>query len=221
MQNQSICLPRYKPKRKKTEKPKPFAHNSDVHSSNLEVELTDLPEDSSSRGRRSGDSMSSVVDEGCMGEGEVEEDFWAWLRQTVLGEAVVYSNQSLPILITRKEEVDVLIAQQKADVCLAELRRKTEKCEDGYLWEDGVLVHLKQVNHGREWTLVVVPFCRCREVIDLGHRGLARGHYSHNKMMASLTQHFTWPGLRKNVKSTVAAARNARKQTDSSNQKPC
>ena len=139
--------------------------------------------------------MSAVVDERCMGEDEKEEDtLGSGLAECLRLEAVVYSNQPLPILNRRREEVDMLIDQQKAGVSL--MRRKAEKCEDGYLWEDGVLV----------WTRVVVPSCRHREVIDVGHRGLARRHFSH-KIVVNLTQHLTWSGLRKDVRSTVAISR--------------
>ena len=126
-------------------------------------------------------------------------------------ETGVHSNQPLPILSKGKEGVDELITQQKADSTLAEMRRKAEKREDGYLWEDGVLVHVKLVDPRREWMRVVVPYCRRREVIDVGHRGLAGGHFSHNKMVASITQHLTWPGLRKDVKAYCSACLECQK----------
>ena len=139
-------------------KPKPIAQNSDIHSSNLEVELTDLPEEDGSstippaEEGASGDNASAVVDEGCMEEDEEKEDSSSSGETVCLRlEAVVCSDQHLPILNRGKAEVDTLSTQQKADVNLAEMGRKAEKREDEYLWEDGVLVHSKLGDHGREW----------------------------------------------------------------------
>ena len=58
---------------------------------------------------------------------------------------------------------------------------------------------------------VAVPYCRRREVIDVGHRGLAGGHFSHNNMVASITQHFTWTELRKDVKAYCSACLECQK----------
>ena len=69
----------------------------------------------------------------------------------------------------------------------------------------GVLVDVKLVDPGREWMRVVVPYCRRQDVIDVGHNTLAGGHFSHNKMVASITQDFTWPGLRRDVKAYCSA----------------
>ena len=85
----------------------------------------------------------------------------------------------------------MLIAQLEADDSLLEERKNAESCRDGYLYEEGVLTHIKLAEPGREWRRVVVPFCRRREVLDVGHRGMKGGHFYHNKMADSLTQHFT------------------------------
>ena len=109
--------------------------------------------------------MSAVADEGCMAEDEEEKDFsGSGEAERLRLEAVVYSHQPLPVFSRGKEEINVLIDQQKADVSLAEMRRMAEKCEDRHLWEDDVLVHIKLVDRGREWTRVVVLFCRRWEV---------------------------------------------------------
>ena len=165
-------------------------------------------------------------DEGCMREDEgrmreieeymrddeIEEDTSGLGEADFLNglETGVHSDHPLPILSKGKEGVDELIIQQKADSTLAEMRRKAEKREDGYLWQDGVLVHVKLVDPGREW-MRVVPYCRLREVIDVGHSGLAGRHFSQNKMVASITQHFTWPGLRKDVKAYCSACLECQK----------
>ena len=64
------------------------------------------------------------------------------------------------------------------------------------MYADGVLVHVNVADPGREWTRVVVPTPRRREVLDVAHRGLAGSHFSYNRMVGSLRQYFTWPGMR-------------------------
>ena len=49
---------------------------------------------------------------------------------------------------------------------------------------------------------------RRREVLDIAHRGLAGGHFSHNRMVGSLRQYFTLPGM---LGATVVPAQNDRK----------
>ena len=66
--------------------------------------------------------------------------------------------------------------------------------------KNGVLVHSKMSDVGKEWLRVVVPSDRRQQVLDVAHKGLAGGHFSHNKMVASLQPHFTWPGIRKDAR---------------------
>ena len=110
------------------------------------------------------------------------------------------SEQPLPTLAKGKAEVLALTTQQKEDGMLNEMRCRADRQEDGYFYQGGVLVHSKLADPGREFTRVVVPSCRRKEILDAGHRGLAGGHFSHNKMVSMITQHFTWPGLRKDVR---------------------
>ena len=42
-------------------------------------------------------------------------------------------------------------------------------------------------------------------MLDVDHRGLIVGHFSHNKMADSLSQHFTWPGIRKDIRAYRSA----------------
>ena len=67
------------------------------------------------------------------------------------------------------------------------------------MYADGILVHVNVADPGREWTRVVVPTPRRKEVLDVAHRGLANGHFSHNIMVGSLRQYFTWPGMRRDA----------------------
>ena len=57
-------------------------------------------------------------------------------------------------------------------------------------------MHVKLVDPQKKLSRIVVPSCRRKEVLDIGHRSLVGGHLSHNKMFAILSHHFTWPGIR-------------------------
>ena len=93
------------------------------------------------------------------------------------------------------------------------------------LKKGGVLVHKKGSELGKKWLRVVVPSVRRQQILDLAHKGLAGGHFLHNKMVASLQPHFTWPGIRKDTRqycstgSIVALALNVKGQADTSNRK--
>ena len=102
------------------------------------------------------------------------------------GEGVKLSDQPLPDLCKGREEVRVLGQQQQNDASLRERRKKRKEQTNGYVYADGVLVHVKVADPGREWTRVVVPTPRRRMVMDVAHMGLAGGHFSHNRMVGSL-----------------------------------
>ena len=82
---------------------------------------------------------------------------------------------------------------------------------NGYVYADGVLVHVKVADPGREWTREVVPTPRRREVLDVDHRGLSGGHFSHNRMVGSLRQYFTWPGVRRDARSYCSSCLGCQK----------
>ena len=115
------------------------------------------------------------------------------------------SDLPLPALGKDTEEILALIKQQSEDGSLTELRGKGKEGIDGYMLDEGVLVHMKLADPGRQWTRVVVPTCRRKEILDVGNRGLAGGHFSHNKMDISLSQHFIWPGLGKDARAYCSA----------------
>ena len=155
------------------------------------------------------------ADEVSSKEGAITEDPSASMEEGWLGgvasELVVHdvlegsegrlqSDQLLPNLTKGTGEVRELIAQQQADGLLGGLRKCAEKGEDGYFTKNGVLVHSKMSDVGKEWLRVVVPSDRRQQVLDVAHKGLAGGHFSHNKMVASLQPHFTWPGIRKDAR---------------------
>ena len=88
------------------------------------------------------------------------------------------------------------------------MRSKARKQEDGYC--SGVLVHVKLGDPQKELSRIVVPSCRREEVLDIGNRGLVGGHFSHNKMFAILSHHFTWPG--KDIRAYSRDCRNVKRQ---------
>ena len=49
-------------------------------------------------------------------------------------------------------------------------------------------------------------------MLDLGHRGLVAGHFSHNKMRPSLTEHFTWPGKKQDIKEYCTSCPECQKK---------
>ena len=122
-----------------------------------------------------------------------------WEGPLVLVEKVVLNgleggqscDQPIPLFSNSEEEVKKLFTQQEEDSSLLEMRSKAGKQEDGYCRENGVLVHVKLVDSQKELSRIVVPSCRRKEVLDIGHRGLVGGHFSHNKMFAILSHDFT------------------------------
>ena len=42
-------------------------------------------------------------------------------------------------------------------------------------------------------------------MLDIGHRGLIGGYFSHNKMADSWSQQITWPGIRKDIRAYCSA----------------
>ena len=105
-----------------------------------------------------------------------------------------------PSLVNSREEVASLVAQQQRDGSQKDSWRKAGKGEEGHCTDNGVLIHVKATNLGRELVRVVVPKERRLHLLDLGHRGLVAGHFSHNKMRPALTEHFTWPGIKQDIK---------------------
>ena len=153
-----------KPKRKESERPKPGPVVADTQLPDLEVELADLPEEASPNTNPPRKEVTSTEvsasDEGGEDDSALEEE--GRLSGGLEGECS--SDHPISTLGKGKEEVNTLIAQQKADDSLMEARKNAESRRDGHLY-DGVLTHIKLAEPGREWTRVVVPFCR-REVLD-------------------------------------------------------
>ena len=112
----------------------------------------------------------------------------------------------IPVLCQGPEEVRQLVEHQKVDVLLSEVRKKAENQVEGFMInKNGVLLHTKVAYLGREFTRIVVPSPRRRDILDSAHNGVVGGHFSHNKMMSNLERYFIWPGLRRDVKDFCAA----------------
>ena len=48
-------------------------------------------------------------------------------------------------------------------------------------------------------------------MLALGHSGLVAGHFSHNKMRPALTEHFTWPGIKQDIKEYCTSSLECQK----------
>ena len=133
---------------------------------------------------------------------EVEADNLTGLES----EDIEACDQPLPTLVEGQEEAKVLARQQMEDDSLSDLRKKGVEQEGGLMFDgNGVLVQVKLIIPGKAVQRVVVPQLRRREILELTHKGLVGGHFSHKKMTECLLQHFTWPGLRSEVKRYCAA----------------
>ena len=117
-----------------------------------------------------------------------------------------------PSLVNSREELASLVAQQRRDESLKDSWRKAGKGEEGYCMDNGVLIHVKATNLGRELVRVVVPQQRRLHLLYLGHRGLVAGHFSHNKMRPALTEHFTWPGIKQDIKEYCTSCSECQKK---------
>ena len=134
--------------------------------------------------------------------GTVEADCLSGLSE----DGTMAGDQHLPTLTEGLGEVRELARLQELDDSLSEWRRKGVEQEEGFMLDGNeVLLQTKFIIPGREVHRVVVPTFRRREILEVAHRGLAGGHYSHKKMVECLLQHFTWPGLRGDVKRYCVA----------------
>ena len=86
------------------------------------------------------------------------------------------------------------------------MRKKGEEQVEGFMLDgNGILVQVKFITLGREVQRVVVPTPRRRQILEITHKDLIGGHYSHKRMIECLLHNFTWPGLRRDVKMYCVA----------------
>lgn len=138
------------------------------------------------------------VDEEDEAEEEGNGEDWLTVGSERDGEQM--SDLPLPVLANDKEELRELRQLQQEDGSLSDMRKRAKKGDKGYGYNDGILIQTIFQDPGQEWVRVVVPKLRRREVLDAGHRGLAGGHFSHNRMTGSIRRSFTWPGMIRDVR---------------------
>ena len=102
----------------------------------------------------------------------------------------------MPELTDSEEDRKALIEQQKGDKTLASVRAWAERGQ-GYGFQDGIIVHSQESEHGEEWKCVVVPIERRREISKLSHSStydgralLSEKNRRHTKERRKV---FTWP----------------------------
>ena len=143
-------------------------------------------------------------------EAEVEEEISDKIMPeaegiVLQGECEEGSAPPLPILTESKEEIASLIAQQLADESLKHMMSWAKEKEKGFDVVDGVLVSVMFRDPGIECVRVVVPKVRRKEILDVAHRGLVGGHFSHNRMVATMRNVFTWPGMNRDTRDYCRA----------------
>ena len=205
--------PKVKPKPIERQVKSPKTSTTGNPGPSLRVQLGDEREEECINNSPGEDEVSATTDEYASVGGDEEEDPSVLVEEVVLNglEEGQSCDQPTPVLSNSEEEVRKLVTQQEEDSSLLEMSNKAAKQEDGYCWENGVLVHVKLVEPQKELSRIVVPSCRRKEVLDIGHRGLVGGHFSHNKMFAILSHHFTWPGIRKDIRSYCRACPECQK----------
>ena len=111
----------------------------------------------------------------------------------------------------------LLVKQQREDATLASLRELADHLENGYKYEDELLIHEEFDEMGTGWKRIVVPTGRRPAVLSLAHSSSMSGHFGIKKTTARIRKHFTWPGISSDVKTRCTtcpqcqmAARNDR-----------
>ena len=107
----------------------------------------------------------------------------------------------VPLLAEDDSEKQDLIRQQGADESLANIRTWAENGENGYAYQEGVLIHTVENEHGELWRRLVVPRERRNEIMRIAHSSLTGGHFSSRKTEGSLKRVFTWPGISRDAKN--------------------
>ena len=71
----------------------------------------------------------------------------------------------------------LLMEQQKVDESLAIVARMADRNENGYKYEEGLVVHIEVDELGTAWTRVVKPKCRRQSILALEHSNPMGGHF--------------------------------------------
>ena len=70
-----------------------------------------------------------------------------------------------------------LIEQQKSDGTLESMRGWAKSSERGYGFQNRIIVHREATEHGEEWTRIVVPNIRRKDILKLSHSSLTGGPF--------------------------------------------
>ena len=161
--------PKVKPKPIEREAKSPKTSTTGNPGPSLRVQLGDGREEESINNSPGEDEVSATTDEYASVGGDEEEDPSVLVEEVVLNrlEEGQSCDQPIPVLSNSEEEVRKLVTQQEEDSSLLEMSNKAAKQEDGYCWENGVLVHVKLVEPQKELSRIVVPSCRRKEVLDI------------------------------------------------------
>ncbi len=95
----------------------------------------------------------------------------------------------------------LLMEEQKKDESLAMVTRMADRNENGYKYEEVLVVHFEVDQLGTAWTRVVMPKCRHQSILALAHSNPMGGHFGVKRTNARVRKHFTWPGLSVDIKS--------------------
>ena len=95
----------------------------------------------------------------------------------------------------------LLMEQQKKDESLAMVTRMANRNENGYKYEEGLVVHIEVDELGTAWTRVVMTKCKRQSILALAHSNPMGGHFRVKRTTARVRKHFTWPGLSVDIKS--------------------
>ena len=105
----------------------------------------------------------------------------------------------------------LLMEQQKKDESLAMVTRMADRNENGYKYEEGLVVHIEVDELGTAWTRVVMPKCRHQSILALAHSNPMGGHFGVKRTTAQVRKHFTWPGLSVDIKSLCTSCPQCQK----------
>ena len=105
----------------------------------------------------------------------------------------------------------LLMEQQKKDESLTMVTRMADRNENGYKYEEGLVVHIEVDELGTAWTRVVMPKCRCQSILALAHSNPMGGHFGVKRTIARVRKHFTWPGLSVDIKSLCTSCPQCQK----------
>ena len=105
----------------------------------------------------------------------------------------------------------LLMEQQKKDESLVMVTRLADRNENGYKYEEGLVVHIEVDELGTAWTRVVVTKCRCQSILALAHSNPMGGHFGVKRTTARVRKHFTWPDLSVDIKSLCTSCLQCQK----------